>query len=349
MRVLLVNYEYPDTTENCGGGGRVTKTLAQGLRDRGHRVRVVTDNAGAVESWDLRGPHDAGHYTTFPFRAYPILDECVAWADIVNGHFSVPSGLLLPHLCDRHDTPLVTSVMGADVYDPTRFNGIRPLIDVVNKRVLRASDATIAPSTDMANRVRSKYRLDCARISYGVDVDSWQWRDRDLHDPPRVLTIGRLVERKNWDQAARAMHLAGGGDWDWRIVGQGPERGRLERKFGNIATIRGYVPDLQAELEWADLFFLPSKHEAFGMVFLEALASGLPVVTSSVGGQTDIVDTSVGATAPPDDQQALADALRRVVHQYNWHQGNTEDYVAENFAQAQMVDAYAETYQEVTA
>lgn len=342
MRVLLVNYEYPGVTENCGGGGRVTQLLRDGLEGRAHDVRVLTDGGDNAPDGAIRGPRH-GHYLTFPFRSRRHLANLSEWADVVNGHFSLPSSLLVPYIADN--TPFVCSVMGADIYDPTRFKRIRPLADAANRRILRAADAVVAPSTDMADRVDDRYGIDSELIHYGLDVSPWEWHDRDLHQPPRVLTVARLVERKNWPRAGQAMYLAGGGDWEWRIVGDGPLRGRLERDFDEIATVRGYVDDLQAELEWADLFFLPSKHEAFGMVFLEALASGLPVVTSACGGQTDIVANQVGATAPPDDPEALADALQRVVDQYDWFQSNTEGYVETRFDCEQMVDAYKQAYE----
>lgn len=345
MHVLLVNYEYPGVTENCGGGGRVTELLREGLEERGCDVRVITDNAGSAGSPAIHGPTSGGHYATFPLRAYRHLDDALQWADVVNGHFSLPSSLPLARLATKHDVPFVCSVMGADVYDPTRFRRIRPIADAANRRVLGAADAVVAPSSDMAARVDDRYGIDTELIHYGLDVAPWEWRDRQRHDPPRVLTVARLVERKNWPRAGQAIYLAGGGEWDWRIVGDGPLRGRLERDFDEIATVCGYVDDLQSELEWADLFFLPSKHEAFGMVFLEALASGLPVVTSACGGQTDIVANQVGATAPPDDPEALADALRRVVDQYDWYQSNTEGYVKTQFDRKQMVDAYKQTYE----
>ena len=65
MRILLINYEYPHQPD-CGGGGRVTELLANGLRDRGHAVRIVTDDAHREAT--VRGP-DGGHWATFPWRS----------------------------------------------------------------------------------------------------------------------------------------------------------------------------------------------------------------------------------------------------------------------------------------
>jgi len=98
MHILMVNYEWPGRTENCGGGGRIGNRLAEGLRDRGHEVTVVADAAD-------------GHYATFPVRRHPAIRREVASADpdVIHGQFVLPSSLLL----HRFDRPTVVSCMGS--------------------------------------------------------------------------------------------------------------------------------------------------------------------------------------------------------------------------------------------
>ena len=334
LRILLANYEWPGITTNCGGGGAVSKALRDGLTDRDHEVHVVTDDAD-------------GHYATYPARAYRRLKRGVAWADVAAGHFSVPTSLPLARLCHRRETPLAVSVMGADVYDPTRYGYLRPLLNAANRYVFARADAVIVPSTDMRERV-AELGTDADVIHYGIDPDAWDWHARDLHDPVRVLTVCRLVERKNLGVARRAIQRLQANtnrDVDWRVVGTGPLLDTVTS--WTEADARGYVDDLQAAYDWGDVFFLPSEHEAFGMVFLEALASGLPVVTSDVGGQTDIVEQRrVGQYdyASPLNQ---AKALRIVADDYDWYQSSTEGYVAERFSRKAMVDRYETLFQEL--
>jgi len=357
MKILLVNYEYPTTDPNCGGGGEVTRQLKHGLEELGHVVRVVTD--GVRECCDLLlfGPAEGGHWATFPVRARSHIEECVGWADVVNGHFSLPSSLGLPHLCERADTPLAISVMGADVYDPTRFTAIRPVADLVNGRLLSGADAVVAPSTDMCERVSKRYDIKTQLIHYGIDVDEWEWQSRERHNPLRVLSVSRLVERKNLSTSIKAVRelRRSGIEAEYRIVGQGPREMALKRgsKMPDWLDFRGYVDHLQAEYEWADVFFLPSKHEAFGIVFLEALANGLPVVTSQNGGQRDIVSADVGfagravadggALAVANEQ--YADMLAKVAVEYERYQRATRGYVKSHFSQAKMVDQYETLFQ----
>lgn len=340
MNVLHVNYEFPGVTANCGGGGRVTELLDECLEERGIGSRVITD-------WD------DGHYTTFPARSYSRVRGAIAsgWPDVVHGHFSLPSSLALPRLCERHDVPLVVSVMGADVYDPTRFALVRPFADRLNRHILGRADAVVAPSTDMQRRVRESFGLSTERIPYGVDTSRWRdtARDLDAETTPRILTVARLVERKNLDVAVDAVDALRSmldTDVSYRLVGTGPLEDRFESD-PRVASL-GYVADIRRQYEWADVFFLPSKHEAFGMVFCEALANGLPVVTSTTGGQTDIVTDDVGARALSDDPDALARRLEFVLEYYDDLQPYTRPHAVDYYDRDRMVDDYTDLYRTLT-
>jgi len=364
MKSVLVNYEHPDTDPNCGGGGEVSRQLQNGLKARGHQVRIVTDGVENADDWTLRGPPTRGHWSTFPARTYPHLRNLVEWADVVNSHFSLPSGLMLPRLCNATDTPLAVTCMGADVYDPTRFGLVRPVADTVNRYILDQADAVIAPSMDMVKRVEGKYGIDCRLIHYGIDVDEWNWSAHELHEPVRIHSVCRLVERKNLKTAIEAVATLrqSGIDATYTIVGRGPKLDAIqELKFENDYSWLhpvGYAENLEQEYGSHDIFFLPSEHEAFGVVFLEALASGLPVVTSPNGGQRDIVSDGVGLAAPAlgdggallefsDDVKMYADMLSQVIFNYDEYQRATRGYVESEFSLAQMVDQYERLFQEL--
>lgn len=336
MDILTINYEWPGVTENCGGGGRIGKELADGLRSRGHSVEVVTDDQD-------------GHYATFPVRSYRDIAAAIQThqPDVLHGQFSLPSSLALPYLSWRYNVPYVVTAMGADVYDPTRFRGVRIPANVANYFIFQSADAVAVPSRDMKARVERKHNITAKCVHYGIDPSAWDWQRKDRNGPLRILTVCRLVERKNLDVAADAVkrYRREHGAARWRVVGKGP-LAKDVRKY-NGAHWRGYAEDLQTEFDWADVFFLPSEHEAFGIVFLEALAAGLPVVTSDTGGQTDIVEKGlVGEYARPSGENQT-DALNIVADDYEWYQGNTRDYVAENFARSHMVDAYEHLFQEI--
>lgn len=348
MKIGLVNYEYSGLTENCGGGGQVTRWLKEGLELRGHSVRVVTDNGWDPSDGAIRGPRPAGHYVTFPFRAYKHTKNIVEWADVVNGHFSVPSSLFLPLLCRRHDTPLTISVMGADVHDPVRFGWLRPCISRINRRLFEASERVIAPSMALAQYM-TPGDYDCRVIPYGINPSEWGGPRADGGTATgrwRILTVCRLVERKNLHVAIDAVARLRDRLYtpvEYTIVGTGPLYDELDDKYGDEPwlSLPGYVDDLQAEYDSHDVFFLPTEFEAFGIVFLEALASGLPVVTSNTGAQSEIIDPSVGwAQGDPDDTDTFVDGLETVLGDYRSYQRATGGYLSENYHVDRMVADY---------
>jgi glycosyltransferase involved in cell wall biosynthesis len=138
---------------------------------------------------------------------------------------------------------------------------------------------------------------------------------------PYVLAIGRHVVQKGFDvllQAFREACDASDFGWDLVVAGDGPERNALIRQADELGIRpRVHFPgatdrDSTASLfKGCALFVLPSRHEPFGIVNLEAMAAGRPVVATAVGGVPEfVVDGQSGRLVRPDDPGELADAIR---------------------------------------
>jgi glycosyltransferase involved in cell wall biosynthesis len=105
------------------------------------------------------------------------------------------------------------------------------------------------------------------------------------------------------------------------IAGDGDDRPRLERKAGALGlnshvVFAGRIPEAEKADHYrlADVFVMPGRQEGFGFVFLEAMASGTPVVASRLDGSREAVfDGKLGELADPDDPQALKAAIRRAL------------------------------------
>ena len=197
---------------------------------------------------------------------------------------------------------------------------------------LAAERATqvITISAYASRRVAALYAVDPARIAVvppGFDVDGWAARVDAAHGgrvgAPTVLAVAHLYPRKNLvaliDAAAalkrRGVHAR------VRIVGHGPERRRLERRIrernvGDAVELVGFVPEdrLPAEFAMADVFCLPSLQEGFGIVFVQAMAAGLPIVAVRASSTPEIVRHDIdGLLAHPRDHDSLADALETML------------------------------------
>lgn len=140
----------------------------------------------------------------------------------------------------------------------------------------------------------------------------------------RIIYVGRLVHEKGLDHLIRAIRLLidAGMAAELRIVGDGPEKARLEnlsRELGIESHCRflgqiSYGGELNGVYQGGDVFVLPSLSEGMGKVLLEAMANGLPVVASDVGGIPYLIENMKnGVLVPPGNPEAIARAVRTIV------------------------------------
>lgn len=133
-------------------------------------------------------------------------------------------------------------------------------------------------------------------------------------DPPLVLSVTRLKDPKDGVTLARALRLLEPGSYRAAIVGDGPDRPEVEAELGGAGELLGEREDVPDLLAGADVFVLSSRSEGLPLSILEAMAAGLPVVASAVGGIPElVVDGETGFLVPPGDPRALADALGRLL------------------------------------
>ena len=156
-------------------------------------------------------------------------------------------------------------------------------------------------------------------IHNGVDLDRPRRRPGPPTSPATIVSVGRLRAPKDFMTLVRAMAALEPGAARLLIAGDGPERPAVAAEAVRLGVdsavellgTRGDVDELLAD---ADLFVLSSDSEGLPMSVLEAMAAGLPVVASSVGGVPELVrEGETGALVPPRDSAALAGAIGRIV------------------------------------
>jgi phosphatidylinositol alpha-1,6-mannosyltransferase len=272
----------------------------------------------------------------FPTRSLARRIDALAadvGAEVVFLDPMLPLGLLGPRL---HRAPYVVVTHGAEVTLPGRVPGSSGLA----RRVLERAAGIVAAGTYPAQEAlrASGGRLSGVVIPPGVDTyrfrplepdDRAAVRARFGLDPvrPLVLGVSRLVPRKGFDVLLDA---AAGLDPDVQIViaGGGRDRSRLERRVGRLGLVErvrflGRVPehDLPGVYGSADVFAMPCRDrwggleaEGFGIVFLEAAASGIPAVAGRAGGATEaLADGETGFLVDPRDAGELRAVLAKLL------------------------------------
>jgi rhamnosyl/mannosyltransferase len=319
---------YKDYPPILGGIENHVRLLAEGQAARGHAVTVlVTNPAGlrSVESVEqgvrvVRAGRPATVASTPLTLALPwrLLRER---PDIVHLHFPYPVGETSQWLL-RRGKATVLSYHSDVVRQASILRLYRPLME----RVLSRVDAIVIGSPPMRQSAYlAAHQAKLHLIPYGIPLERF-WRPLDEEPRPLgqeavLLFVGRLRYYKGLDTLIRALPQIPA---RLQVVGIGPmeaEWKALAQEVGVAARIEwlGETPDEELPRLYhnADLFVLPASHqsEAFGLVQVEAMAAGLPVVCTELGTGTTYVnlDGVTGLVVPPRDPQALVRAVNTLV------------------------------------
>ena len=344
MNILIINYEYPPLG---GGGGVVSKMLAEALVDR-HQITVLTSRFGEQPLQEtvngvelLRVPipfrSDRNAASLFSMLAF---FPCSLWVgikllrrrkfDLIHSMFAIPSapsGLLLSKLFKK---PHLLSIFGGDIYDPEKKLSPHqtPVLRQTVSWTLQASESVVAISEDIRKRAYHYYSLQEEKISLirqGIPRPEFTSIERKAHgfaeEDILLITIGRLVKRKAVHELIHILKKLDDPRVKLLIIGDGPERESLEeiRAKTNLDKqifFLGNVDDNDkfALVNCSDIYVSTSQHEGYGLVFLEAMLLGLPIISYDNGGQTDFLqDGETGYLVQLGSQDIFAERLRVLV------------------------------------
>jgi len=327
LRVLQVGKFYPPDE---GGMETHLEGLCRHMRAHADLEVLVASRTRRTVHEVIAGVPVTRVGTLATIRSAPICPE-LRWrirdsqADIVHLHHPNPSAFL-SYLLSGHRGRLIVTYH-SDVVQQRLLNMIyEPIV----RAVLQRADAIIVSSQEYldSSPMLGRYADRCVVIPMAIDPEQFAVADaaavaaiRQAYGDRVILTVGRLVYYKGMEFLMRAMP-------DIRahalVVGQGPMRDALEleaRALGvaGRVTFLGHVPDTAPYYHAADVFVLPShlRSEAFGIVQLEAMASGIPVVNTRIpsGVPGVSVDGLTGLTVAPGDPGALADAVNALLDQ----------------------------------
>lgn len=338
--VLLITLEYPP---QIGGIAEYLANLVEYLPT--DKVNVLAQDVGDTHESDMASSAPVYRKHLLSRRIRPRWLPSLWWADwvyrrerptmTVVSHI-LPMGRVARFLKWRRGMPYVVIVHGMDV--ALALSGGRGKRRLA-RRILRGAALVVANSSYTARFVESadvpKDRIMVLPPSPSFPMDISVPEDdiramqekHQLHDMYSILSVGRLVARKGFADAIRAIvRLKDDGvDVRYVIVGDGPEREPLEKLAGDEGVedrvvFAGVVPreELPAYYAATDAFVMASKSmgadiEGFGTVYLEANLLKKPVIGARAGGVTDAVAHEVsGLLVDPGDVEQLAAAIRRL-------------------------------------
>lgn len=346
MRILVINYEYPPIG---GGGGFVTRDILEQMVQYGHSVSVVTSQFPGLRNYEkvngvevLRVPvlfrkkmevaNIPSMLTYFPSSLFRAITRFHGRKyDIINTHFAIPSGPAGHLLSKLFRAPNVLTIHGGDIFDPSKSLSPHrtPLLSSTVCAMLNKADRVVAQSNDTRANAYKYYgikrQVDIIPLGIKKPVFSKKTRNDFSLDPNEIVfcTIGRLIKRKNlYDALDILSRIKGPYRFKFLIIGEGPERPHLEtiiKRLGLEETARllGNVSDevkFQI-LDVSDFYLSTALHEGFGLVFLEAMECGLPIICYNQGGQKDfLIDGKSGFLVPIGNKTLFGERLVRLMN-----------------------------------
>ena len=272
---------------------------------------------------------------------------------IIDSHFAYPDGRAAVWLGRWLKRPVSVTLRGTEV-SLSRFRSRRRGV----LSAIRKADRVFTVADSIAAHMREQgVTRPVRRIGNGVDLTRFRPESRlaarrrlGLDDATHVLiTVGGLCERKGFHRVIEVLPrlkaqvgnicylIAGGpspeGDWSERLRDQAHALG-----LDDQVRFLGPLPpdDVRWALSAADIFVLATRNEGWANVLLEAMACGLPVVATDVGGNAEVIcNTSLGCLVPFGDANALSDAIAEAL-QRDWDRAAIHAYAAEHDWQRQV-------------
>lgn len=371
MRIGIICYP------SYGGSGVIATELGKRLAIRGNEVHFI--------SYDRPFKLDMFHqniyyhevevldYPLFKFPPYMIalaskIAEVTKWADLdlVHVHYAIPhavSAFLAKQLVRDKQLPIVTTLHGTDItvvghepqfFDITKFSiEASDLVTVVSNSLKEETTRVFKPSKDIEviyNFIDpgEYHRMDVPELKarYAGADEKVLIHISNFRPVKRLQDVVDIFARVSREIPCRLL-----------LVGDGPEGPAIHQYIAaqgleSKVSFLGKQERVIELLSISDLCLLPSEKESFGLVALEAMACGVPVVASTAGGLPEIIqDGKTGFLLPVGNVEAMAyKALKILKDQDLWHQisGNAVNHAVRNFRADRIVQEYERCYQRIT-
>ena len=329
MKIAMVG-QFPP---HIGGVGVHIHTLSKKLIDNGHEVYVITYPHKDIK--DIDGIHVIGtkglnipgvRGLMFKMNAKKALEDLIKKVDIdiIHGHYLYPAGASAVEVGVEHNIKTYVTAHGSDMFELYKS---QPLMRPTIKNVLKKADGVFAVSKALEFEIlktgvcgiKDKTKICWNSVDVGrftPKCDNSFKKEYNLEDKPIILFIGNLIKRKNVESLIEAKKISNN-DYYLVIVGDGPLFEKLTKKVEseNIKDVvfTGSRRDVENIIPCCDALILPSLSESFGLVLIEALACGKPVIGSDVGGITEIITEDVGLLINPNKISSIAKAIDKII------------------------------------
>ncbi len=374
MKILICSNGY-NTLKGQNSIGIFQLDQAGALLKNGYDVRIAS-----IDLRSLRRKRNYGTYSfkingikaatsNFPFGSLPFggIKERIAvfcankayseitkdgWKpDIIHAHFCDVAAAF-SHIAQRNAIPYVTT----EHYSKMHLSTVRKTVLREAVTAYKASKEVIAVSNSLAESIFEKTGFHAVMIPNIVDMEIFGVSDTQKKAAPfTFLSAGHLKRVKGMDILLQAFCRCKDNDAKLIIMGDGDEKENLislANELGLHERVRftgEYTrQEFQQNLEFANCFVLASRSETFGVVYVEAMAAGVPVIGTKCGGPNEIITPDVGMIVSPEDIDELASAMDQMIDKWQMYEPNQiSNYARNKYGEQEIVDQLTKIYKRV--
>ena len=302
---------------------------------------------------------------------FKCLKICRKWRpDVIHAHWPFPHAYIALGAAKLFRIPLVLNFHGAELLLIRKKKWVKPFL----KFAIGQAQAVFANSSFTATKIKAIRNVDVEWSPYGTTLDGDGGHPRNAPEAHavngkfKVLFVGRHIERKGICYLIEAAKHLSADKFEIRIVGEGDLTEELKAQAAQLEgdkntarivfTGKLVAPELAREYREANVFVLPAivdhkgDTEGLGVVLIEAMELGLPIVASDVGGIPDVVvNDESGILVPEKDAVALADAIKRIESDPQYTARLLEgarNRIAEHFTWDNITRRQIEIYEQLT-
>ena len=373
MNILMLNYEYPPLG---GGASNATYYLLKEFSQIDDNITIDLITSSATNDFEKEKLTDRIHIYKLPVGKksihYWTQKEIISYSrqaykhikklkkqtkyDLIHAFFGIPCGAIAYRF--RKETPYIVSLRGSDVPGfNERFSFQYIFLKPIIRRVWKNAAAVIANSQglkELALKTDRNAKIDV--IYNGVNVEDFSPRNNRKNGDITILTVARLIKRKGVDDLIIAVPaiVKEHKNIKLRIIGEGNMENELKAlaqqlKISKYIDFLGYVPhnEISNYYSTSDIFVLPSRNEGMSNTVLEAMASGLPVITTDTGGTRELIDSN-GIIIPGEDSDAISNAVLNLIndHKLRENMGMKSRMIAESMSWKNVAEKYYKLYED---
>jgi glycosyltransferase involved in cell wall biosynthesis len=303
------------------------------------------------QAFNYLGKYDSYISRQYPKIAFELLEVYMqkhGKPDIIHAHFGIWAGWAALKIKEKYGIEYVLSEHSSDL-----LRGLGKSRKRRYEAIAENAKAISAVSTELANKIKQEYAVEVKVIPNVVDISKFNLKSKEGRGQ-HIISVNNHNANKNNELLINAFNLILKEYPKARLslIGKGPETNRLKLLcsslgIANKVEFKGQIPngDLSKHYQEADLFALTSIKETFGVVLIEAMACGLPVVSTKSGGPNDIINENNGVLCTSFSAVEFSKALKTVLENIGkYDPEKIHNYVKNNFVGDAVVKKYSELY-----